>query len=74
MMAGDVDVALPALGEFSADLYWPTQNVRDLSHTFASGCFNGRIGHLNTSRVRLMTRTFFKNPVFNQPLAPRAGS
>ena len=68
-MVGDVDVALPALGEFSADLYWPTQNVRDLSHAFASGCFNGRVGHLNTSRVEHMNRTFFKNPVFNQPLA-----
>ena len=66
---GDVLVALPALGEFSADLYWPTQNVRDLSATFATSCFDGRVGHLNTSRVTHMERTFLNNPVFNQPLA-----
>jgi len=62
-------VALPALWEFSADLYWPTQNVADLSYTFASSCFNGRIGHLNTSRATHMWRTFWNNHVFNQPLA-----
>ena len=58
-----------ALAALSADLYWATQNVRDLSHTFANCNFNGRIGHLNTTRVTRMVRTFHSNPAFNQPLA-----
>jgi hypothetical protein len=58
-----------ALGEFSADLYWPTQNVVDAALAFASSCFDGRIGHLNMSRVTRMDRAFQNNPVFNMPLA-----
>jgi hypothetical protein len=66
---GDVTVALPALAQFSADLYWATQNVEDLSDAFANCNFNGRVGHLSTSRVYLTRGTFNNNPVFNQPLA-----
>jgi hypothetical protein len=53
---------------FSADLMWPTQNVINMSRTFAHSGFNGRIGHWNVARVRRMYATFMQNPVFNQPI------
>jgi hypothetical protein len=67
-MDEDDTVTLPALAEFSADIFWPTQNVRDLSYMFANSNFNGRIGHLNTFNVTHFGRMFYNNPVFNQPL------
>jgi hypothetical protein len=53
---------------FSANLYWDTRNVADMSSTFARSSFNGRIGHLNVSRVTTFAGTFHENDAFDQPL------
>ena len=59
---------LPALARFSADLYWSTNKCTSLESTFAHCAFDGRIGHLDVSRVRSMSSLFRSNSVFNQPL------
>jgi hypothetical protein len=59
---------LPALARFSADLYWSTNKCTSLESTFAHCAFDGRIGHLDVSRVKCMNSLFRGNSVFNQPL------
>jgi hypothetical protein len=64
----DITQTLPALARFSADLYWSTNKCTSLNSTFAHCVFNGRIGHLDVSRVKSMNSLFRSNSVFNQPL------
>jgi hypothetical protein len=64
----DITQTIPALARFSADLYWSTNKCTSLKSTFAHCKFNGRIGHLDVSRVKSMNSLFRSNSVFNQPL------
>jgi hypothetical protein len=66
--AAERRATIRALRTFSADLFWATQNMTSLSETFSKCEFDGRIGHLNVSRVRNMSGAFFDNGKFNQPL------
>jgi hypothetical protein len=52
----------------TADLMWPTHNVRTMSFLFAKSTFNGRIGHWDVSRVESMAGLFYENEVFEQPI------
>ena len=63
-----VDDDVDTVRRFSANLYWDTRNVTHMERTFAEGEFDGKLDHLDVSRVTTFHETFRDAQEFNQPL------
>jgi hypothetical protein len=57
-----------AVQYFSANLYWDTRNVTHMERAFAEGEFDGKLDHLDVSRVTTFHETFRDAQEFDQPL------